>query len=244
MKCPRCGQLASKANPEDQFKCRSCGWRLGRSRLRGSNAVILAAFFLLFCPASRSQSITLSWPDPPAKQPKTSPTPAPPQNPPKQGPQDYSQEPYVIEELINTVSFTNDGIATQKTNVRVRIQSAGGIQEFGLLRYPYSSSIGDAEFSFVKVTKPGGLVIETPQQDVRDMSAQITVAAPFYSDLKEKQVPVKGLEIGDILEYENQFHGRAPIVAGQFFFDSNFFTQGIVLREELHFKCRGIVSSS
>src|SRR5579859_2350910 len=28
MKCPCCGQIASKARPQDQFKCDSCGWRL------------------------------------------------------------------------------------------------------------------------------------------------------------------------------------------------------------------------
>src|ERR1700758_4553060 len=28
MKCPRCGQTATKAKPQDQFYCGSCGWRL------------------------------------------------------------------------------------------------------------------------------------------------------------------------------------------------------------------------
>lgn len=28
MKCPRCGQLATKAKPEDRFICGHCGWEL------------------------------------------------------------------------------------------------------------------------------------------------------------------------------------------------------------------------
>ena len=28
MKCPRCGQLATKAKPEDRFICGHCGWKL------------------------------------------------------------------------------------------------------------------------------------------------------------------------------------------------------------------------
>jgi len=28
MKCPRCGQTATKAKPQDQFTCESCGWKL------------------------------------------------------------------------------------------------------------------------------------------------------------------------------------------------------------------------
>jgi hypothetical protein len=34
MKCPRCGQTATKEKPRDQFKCESCGWRLTQSSAR------------------------------------------------------------------------------------------------------------------------------------------------------------------------------------------------------------------
>src|SRR5271156_812635 len=28
MKCPHCGSTATKAKPEQQFKCEGCGWKL------------------------------------------------------------------------------------------------------------------------------------------------------------------------------------------------------------------------
>ena len=28
MKCPRCGNTATKSKPEEQFKCEKCGWKL------------------------------------------------------------------------------------------------------------------------------------------------------------------------------------------------------------------------
>ncbi len=28
MKCPRCGNTASKETPEERFKCERCGWKL------------------------------------------------------------------------------------------------------------------------------------------------------------------------------------------------------------------------
>jgi len=28
MKCPKCGNTATKPKPADQFKCENCGWKL------------------------------------------------------------------------------------------------------------------------------------------------------------------------------------------------------------------------
>jgi len=42
----------------------------------------------------------------------------------------------------------------------------------------------------------------TPPENIQDIAAQITREAPFYSDLREKQIAVKGLGIGDVLEFE------------------------------------------
>jgi transposase len=28
MKCPKCGNTATKSKPADQFKCDHCGWKL------------------------------------------------------------------------------------------------------------------------------------------------------------------------------------------------------------------------
>jgi tetratricopeptide (TPR) repeat protein len=155
------------------------------------------------------------------------------QSPPKSEPRDYSKEPYVIERVLNKVKFENDGTYAVETEIRVRVQSAAGVQNWGLIQLPYASSYGDAVIDNVKVTKADGSVVTTPPENTQDVPAQITVAAPFYSDLKEKELAVKGLESGDVLEYHDQLHVRSPLIPGQFWFDFNFFQQGIILQNEL-----------
>jgi hypothetical protein len=143
----------------------------------------------------------------------------------KTEPQDYSKEPYVVERVVNKVKFENDGTYTVETEIRVHVQSASGVQNWGLIRLPYASSLGDAEIADEKVTKADGTVVTTPLENIQDTPAQITIAAPFYSDLKEKDLAVKGLGSGDILEYREAFHARSPLIPGQFWFDHNFFKQ-------------------
>ncbi len=43
---------------------------------------------------------------------------------------------------------------------------------------------------------------ENDGTSIQDTASEITRQAPFYSDLREKHVPVKGLGLGDILEYK------------------------------------------
>ena len=146
---------------------------------------------------------------------------------------DYSAEPFVVERISGQVSFNSDGTYVVQSSVRVHIQSSAGLQAFGLLRIPYASANSDVEFANVKVTKPNGTVVTTAQDGVQDMPAQITVAAPFYSDRKEKQLAVRGLEVGDTLEYEHIDRVRSPFIPGQFWFAYNFLKAGIVLSEEV-----------
>jgi tetratricopeptide (TPR) repeat protein/transglutaminase-like putative cysteine protease len=155
------------------------------------------------------------------------------QTPIKAEPRDYTKEPFVLEKIANKIEFENDGKYVEKTEIRVHVQSASGVQNWGVIRLPYASSLGDAEIANVKVTKTDGTVVTTPLENTQDVPAQITIAAPFYSDLKEKDLAVKGLDSGDILEYSEVFHARSPLIPDQFWFDHSFFTQGIVLSNEL-----------
>ncbi len=146
---------------------------------------------------------------------------------------DDSKEPFVIERLAENISFQNDGTFTEETTLRVRIQSAPAVQRFGVLRLPYASAVGDVELIYARVLKPDGTVVATPPESILDMPAAITREAPFYSDLKEKQIAVKGLGIGDILEYQTRLHVRTPLIPGQFWFAADFPAKGYVLDQEL-----------
>ena len=115
---------------------------------------------------------------------------------------DYSEEAAVIEQYSLKIQFENDGSSRQEQYQRVRVQSEAGVQRYGLLTFSYDSGTGMFALEYVRVRKAGGSVVETGADGVQDMAAEITRQAPFYSDLREKHVAVKGLGIGDVLEFK------------------------------------------
>src|SRR5579862_6488510 len=146
---------------------------------------------------------------------------------------DYPNEPYIVERISSKVVFENDGTSVAETTARMRVQSQAGVQETGLLHFSYASAILTLDITYVRVIKPDGRVVATPEENVLDMPSDITRQAPFYSDLKEKQVAVKGLEIGDTVEYQYRSAVNKPLDPGQFWTSYNFFQAGICLQEEL-----------
>ncbi|HLY63250.1 MAG TPA: DUF3857 domain-containing protein [Terriglobia bacterium] len=175
---------------------------------------VLTAALLFMLPAIRSDA-------------QINPTPAPAL------PADNSKESAIYQRLRTTIRFENDGTATRETTGRMLVQSEAGVQAFGLLTFGYSSANEEIEIGYVRVHKPDGAMIETPADGVQDMAAEITRAAPMYSDYREKHVAVKGLGIGDILEYNMKTVVRSPLIPGQFWLDYVFTKDAIVLDEEL-----------
>lgn len=146
---------------------------------------------------------------------------------------DYSKEAFVVERIVSKYIFENDGTYSAVETARVRVQSPAGVQAFGMLKVSYASATSTLDFAYIRVIKPDKRIVETPAENVLEMPAPITQEAPFYSDLKEKQVAVKGLEIGDELEYEYRSVLKTPLDPGQFWLAYNFFKQGICLDQEL-----------
>ncbi|MGB7332737.1 MAG: DUF3857 and transglutaminase domain-containing protein, partial [Terriglobales bacterium] len=158
---------------------------------------------------------------------------SPPQSPAKA---DYSQESAVIEEMASKVVFDNDGNSTREQTSRVRVQTDAGVKEWGLLKFPFQSATQTVEIDYVRVHKADGSTLITPPDNVQDLDSEITRSAPFYSDLREKHVAVKGLGKGDILEYQAHWHSTKPLIPGQFWFQYNFQRQGIVLDERVEIR--------
>jgi hypothetical protein len=136
---------------------------------------------------------------------------SPPHGPAKD---DYSQEAAVIEELSTKVAFDNDGNLTREQTSRVRVQTDAGVQQWGLLKFPFQSATQTVEIDYVRVRKADGSTLLTPPDNVQDLDAEITRSAPFYSDLREKHVAVKGLGKGDMLEYEAHWRTTKPLIPG------------------------------
>jgi tetratricopeptide (TPR) repeat protein len=146
---------------------------------------------------------------------------------------DYSQEGFVIEQFSRKERFENDGSSSKEDTARVRIQSEAGAQRYGLLSFSYPSATGTFEIGYVRVRKPDGSVVETPPESMQDMAAEITRQAPFYSDLHEKHVAVKGLSVGDVVEFRIEEHATKPLAPGQFWTEYTFAREQIVLDEQL-----------
>jgi len=146
---------------------------------------------------------------------------------------DHAQEAFVIEQFSRNEKFENDGTSVREDTGRIRIQAEAGVQQYGVLSFSYSSGTGTFEIAYVRVRKRDGSVVETPPDSTQDMTAQITRVAPFYSDLHEKHVAVKGLSVGDILEYQIKERTTKPLAAGQFWTSYSFTDTQIVLDEQL-----------
>jgi len=155
-------------------------------------------------------------------------TPAPTETEP-----DYSHEAFVSEQDITRVTFENDGTSIRESSARIRIQSGAGVQRFGVLTFPYENSTQTLDIDYVRVRKPDGTTVPTPSDSVQDMPSEITRQAPFYSDLHEKHVAVKGLGVGDVLEFQTHWRTTKPLAPGQFWFAFNFSHDAILLHQEL-----------
>jgi tetratricopeptide (TPR) repeat protein len=146
---------------------------------------------------------------------------------------DYSKEAYVYQQITTKWVYENDGTSSRDTTVRLRVQSDAGVQKWGLLRFPYESSTETLEIPYVRVHKTDGTVVSTTPDTFQDMAADVARAAPFYTDLHEKHVAVKGLSVGDTIEYEYQHHVNKPLAPGQFWLAYQFSHDDIVLAEQL-----------
>jgi len=145
---------------------------------------------------------------------------------------DYAQEAFVTELGSTRITFEDDGTSKRELTARVRIQSEAGVQHFGVLTFSYQASTDAVDIDYVRVRKADGTVVFTPPENIQDMPAEITRQAPFYSDLREKHVSVKGLSAGDVLEYQCRWQSK-PLARGQFWVAFNFSHGDIVLQEQL-----------
>ena len=145
---------------------------------------------------------------------------------------DLSQEAAIIEQLDTILSYEADGTGKSDNSSRIRLQSSAGVQQYGLLTFPYQKNFQELTINYVRARKPDGTVINTSLDDVQDLESEITRAAPFYSDLREKHVAVKGLAIGDTLEWSCSTRVFKALAANEFWLDYSFEKNAIVREEQ------------
>ena len=144
---------------------------------------------------------------------------------------DYSNEAVVYKRIATVYRYQTDGSGERVMTVEAHIQSENGVHQAGLLAFTYASGNEHLEMDYLRVRKADGSVIATPASDGQDQPTEVTRQAPFYSDLRELQIPVKSLGVGDDLEYQLHETLTKPLAAGQFWGAANFATGAVVLEE-------------
>ncbi|HEU5336653.1 MAG TPA: DUF3857 domain-containing protein [Terriglobales bacterium] len=158
----------------------------------------------------------------------------PPQanNTPAEAKTNSAQQAVVLDQAVNRLTFQADGTGTREFSERIHVQSEAGVRALAVLSFAYTTSNQTLDVDYVRVRKPDGTVVTTPPYNIQDMPADLTRVAPMYSDIHEKHITVRGLGVGDELEYQARYHTVHPEVPGQFWFEYSF-PKNVIARDEL-----------
>ena len=169
----------------------------------------------------------------PEQSPVAPQTPSPSQSPipSPSKPQANADEGAIFERILNRVRFENDGTEVSQTEAVVRVQSQAGVEEFGQLVFGYSSATEKLEVEYVRVRKPDGRVVETPESTAQDFAPDVMREAPMYSDYRQRHISVAALAPGDVLEYRTVTRVLTPLAAGNFWYEYTF-PKGIAVNED------------
>lgn len=145
---------------------------------------------------------------------------------------DDSEQAWVVEQARRKIRFENDGTGSKETTARVRVNTDGGVRQWGVLRLPYNAAVERLEVRRVGVLKPDGHVVEAPLERAMEITAPVATAFPVYSDLREKHVAVPDLRPGDVIEYAVDSTLLSSVAAGQFWYEYSFSPTEVSLDDE------------
>src|SRR5882757_4438990 len=144
---------------------------------------------------------------------------------------DTADEASVFERILNRARFENDGTGVEETEAIIRIQSQAGVEQFGQLIFGYSSATEQLRVEYVRVRKPNGQVVVTPEATAQDFAPDVLKEAPMYSDYRQRHISVASLQPGDTLEYKTVTRIVTPVAAGHFWYEHTF-PKGVVVVED------------
>jgi transglutaminase-like putative cysteine protease/tetratricopeptide (TPR) repeat protein len=143
----------------------------------------------------------------------------------------HAEEAAVFERIFNRARFENDGTSVEEAEASIVIQSEAGVKEFGQLVFGYSSATEKLDVEYVRVRKPDGQVVVTPDSTAQDFAPEVVKEAPMYTDFRERHISVAALRPGDTLEYRTVTRTTTPL-AGDNFWYVHTFPKGIVVTED------------
>jgi tetratricopeptide (TPR) repeat protein len=124
-----------------------------------------------------------------------------------------------------------DGTGWIEHTLVARLQSDATLKKYGVVSVPYASSSEHVELLYARVRHTDGAVAETQTSDAMDMPSPVTRLAPFYSDQKELQLPIRSLRVGDTLEFKYRIIRTKALAPGQFWGQEIFSDAAVVLSQ-------------
>ncbi|MGA7158965.1 MAG: DUF3857 domain-containing protein [Acidobacteriaceae bacterium] len=149
-------------------------------------------------------------------------------------PTDYPGESYVFDQLDRIYTVAADGTGSREFSGVVEIRNQAGVKAFSVIPFDFASNSEHVEIEYVRVRHADGTVVTTPPTDAQELPEEVTREAPFYSDLKQEQIPIRGLQPGDLLQYKLRIVRTKAEAPGRFWGNDGFFlpSSGIVIRSE------------
>jgi len=141
-------------------------------------------------------------------------------------------EPAFSVEITTTYSFTDDGRGSRTEEVRAKVFSPAGVQQFGRLVFGYNFESERLSIDFVRVRKSDDSVVETSVATAAEASLEISKEAPIYTDYRERNLSVVGLSPGDTVEFKATVTIFQPLAPDQFWL-RHFFKRGTELSKEI-----------
>src|SRR5664280_384068 len=99
---------------------------------------------------------------------------------------DSSKQAYVIENSVFHIVFEADGTAVKERTMQCKVIADAGVKQLAVLTFTYSNATEALDIVYVRVHKPDGTIIITPDYNIQDMPAEVTRSAPIYRDIHEK----------------------------------------------------------
>ena len=122
----------------------------------------------------------------------------------------------MLRDSRTVLQWNADGTGTRTESQTYTLQSDAAVRTFGVVSLLYASATQKAEFVAVRARHPDGSMTETPLTEVLEQTPPVTQQAPFYSDIKMKQIPIRGLRVGDTVEWQTRVTIVHPEAPGQF----------------------------
>ena len=148
----------------------------------------------------------------------------------------YAKEPIVMDHFTTVYTEHADGTGIRTTTAVARIQSDAALKQVSVLTVGFAANSEHAEWMYARLRHADGTVTETPVANAIEVTEPVTREAPTYSDLKELQLPLKDLRVGDRLEWQTRVTKTRAEVEKQFWGQQAFIVNGVVLDEQVELR--------